>query len=337
MPSIRSLKETSPNHWVAKYDGNYGVYTIKITTNGEETKKFSCSCPSDYYPCKHIPMVEEAIAERIAKKDKAGRTPELSAEAASRGSPPEEMAKELLKNLSREELYSFVIKQLEYNPDLTNAVMFEYSDKITSGKENKYSIILRKTLDELEIDEENYCRDDAWLTINIMDQWFEKARSYIERNYSDEAILIAKACIEELALWRHEADEELIYALPDYYLSTPFKILEEAAADTKVNKKDLYNYCIKEMQEEKYEDTDLLNYFNDLLMVLAQDADHDGFIALQDAMLEQIEEKSSHRAEIILQRKIDFYISIHKPKKAWEIIENNIQIENFRKKLIEKN
>ena len=67
MSNIISLQETSPNHWRAKYQGNYGVYTIKISTDGKRRGSFSCSCPSDYYPCKHIAIVEAAIAERVAK------------------------------------------------------------------------------------------------------------------------------------------------------------------------------------------------------------------------------------------------------------------------------
>ncbi|MDR1238780.1 MAG: SWIM zinc finger family protein, partial [Treponema sp.] len=67
MSDIIDLRETSPNRWQAKYQGNYGVYTIKIATDGKHRGEFSCTCPSDYYPCKHIAIIEEAIAERIAK------------------------------------------------------------------------------------------------------------------------------------------------------------------------------------------------------------------------------------------------------------------------------
>ena len=71
--SIVSLQEISDNSWRARYHGNYGVYTIKIKTDGKKTVEFSCSCPSSYYPCKHIPMIENAIKQDIsdnAKNDK---------------------------------------------------------------------------------------------------------------------------------------------------------------------------------------------------------------------------------------------------------------------------
>ena len=138
MSNIISLQETSPNHWRAKYQGNYGVYTIKITTDGKQTVDFSCSCPSDYYPCKHIAMIEEAIAGRImqnAKSKKNGRGKGVSAE-------------DVLKKLSREEMYDFTVRLVKNNPDLSNAVLLEFAEKIETKNDNKYAPVIRRALEE---------------------------------------------------------------------------------------------------------------------------------------------------------------------------------------------
>jgi hypothetical protein len=68
--NIIELCQTAENDWKAKYQGNYGLYTIKITTDGKKAVKFSCSCPSDYYPCKHISIIEYAIAKKMADNKK---------------------------------------------------------------------------------------------------------------------------------------------------------------------------------------------------------------------------------------------------------------------------
>jgi uncharacterized Zn finger protein len=133
VPHIISLRETAPSQWQARYQGNYGVYTIKITLNGEKLEKFSCTCPSDYSPCKHIGMVREAIAEQIAKNKKLGR---------DKGPSPEM----LLKDLDREELYNFMVNQLKYIPELYDRVMLEFSHKAKADGKNKYSPVLRKAL-----------------------------------------------------------------------------------------------------------------------------------------------------------------------------------------------
>jgi hypothetical protein len=62
------LQQTAENKWQAKYHGNYGIYTVKIEfdANGRR-KNFSCSCPSDGYPCKHIGFLQTAIKEQVKK------------------------------------------------------------------------------------------------------------------------------------------------------------------------------------------------------------------------------------------------------------------------------
>ncbi|GHU02543.1 hypothetical protein FACS1894147_04650 [Spirochaetia bacterium] len=321
MKSIISLQETSQNHWRAKYQGNYGVYTIKITTDGKHTTEFSCSCPSDYYPCKHISMIETAIAERVAKNKKLKTTKIVKPE-------------DLLKDLTREELYDFIVKQLQYLPELCDNVILEFSHRINAGKGNKYSPILRNALENFDFDE-GY-EYENWLDVDILDQWLDKARSYIKKKNYREAVLIAKACIEEFSRWLCDSDSDIIDWIPDYYLSDPFDILKEAAANPEVNNKELFDYCMAEMDDEKYAHAPFYDGFNDLLKHLGKTVDPEGFIALQEQLLSREQDKGSRAAEKILQREIDFYRSMHKPQRAWALIEQNIQIQSFRKEVVHR-
>ncbi|MDR0669356.1 MAG: hypothetical protein LBF95_04665, partial [Treponema sp.] len=76
--------------------------------------------------------------------------------------------------------------------------------------------------------------------------------------------------------------------------------------------------------------------FNDLLMTLSATVNPEAFIHLQRELLDQIQDKSSRTAEKILSRIIDFYKSLHKPKTAWNYVEENIQIDTFRRMVVEK-
>jgi hypothetical protein len=124
--------------------------------------------------------------------------------------------------------------------------------------------------------------------------------------------------------------------MPDQYMSDPFDILREAAASPDVNNKELFDYCMSEMEDEKYAHTSFYDGFNDLLKHLGKTVNPDGFIALQERLFSREQDKGSREAEKILQREIDFYRSIHKPQKAWALIEQNIQIHSFRKMVIRK-
>jgi hypothetical protein len=326
MSNIIDLRETSPGHWQAKYEGNYGVYTIKINTDGKRRGSFSCSCPSDYYPCKHIPIVEEAIAKRIAKSSgsrKSGNAPEISAE-------------ELLEKLSREELYAFTARLVKNNPDLTRAVFLEFADKIEYESGNKYVPLIRRALDNLELDEEDYYEEDR-INIDELDQWAEKAEQYLAEKNPHEALLIARAYIEEFARWlRKPGNSKFFDWLADDCQFRPFEILENAAALPGVNKKDIYDYCMAEALKEKYSGLYMADSFSDLIMKLSVDMNPEGFIDLQRKLLDKVQDKSSYEAERILKRIVDFYTIRHEPKTAWSYVEGNMQIYNFRRMAVEK-
>ncbi|MDR1022729.1 MAG: SWIM zinc finger family protein [Prevotellaceae bacterium] len=325
---IIDLQETSQNHWRAKYQGNYGVYTIKVAfdKNGH-TSNFSCSCPSDYYPCKHIPMVKEAIAKRIAESERP------SANAKGKKLTVEE----LLAEVSLEELRSFVVRQAKHNADVSNAINLAFAHKQPSGGANPYSAIIRDMLEQVHFDVEDYYDEEEYFDLDGLDQWLEKAQEYVEQGNPREAVLICKACIEEFAEWLQGEDEESENYLDSDYQVTPFEIIEKAAAESPdVDAKELYGYCVQEVGKSKYAETEMFDGFNNLLSTLAMQANPDEFIALQDSLLKKIANKGSYEAEKILQRKIDFYSKNRQPEKAAEVLEKNLQVENFRYKVAEK-
>ncbi|MDR1147713.1 MAG: SWIM zinc finger family protein [Spirochaetaceae bacterium] len=328
MSNIIDLRETSPNHWQAKYQGNYGVYTIKINTGGKGGNSFSCTCPSSYHPCKHIAMVESAIAERIAK----------SAENRNDGEATRLSVEKLLGKLTHKELYNFMVRIARNNPDLTNAVFLEFAEKIEDGSGNKYVSIIRKGLENTELDEDAFYDGEDVNYIDVLDEWNEKARQFLEEKKNREAALIAQAWIEEYADWLNETvgDDDLIDLIDETYQSRPFKILEEAAADPNTDIKALYDYCMTEAAKEKYAGLEMADHFYDLLATLAEAVNPEAFIDLQQKLLDQVQDKSSYKAKKILDRIIEFYKKLDNPEKAWSYVEDNIQIKTFRSMVVEK-
>jgi hypothetical protein len=328
MSNIIDLRETSPNHWQAKYRGNYGVYTIKINTGGKDGNSFSCTCPSSYYPCKHIAMVESAIAERIAK----------NAENRNDGEGAGLSVEKLLGKLTHKELYDFMVRIARNNPDLSNAVFLEFAEKIEDGSSNKYVSIIREGLENTELDEDAFYDSEDSTYIDVLDEWYEKARQFLEEKKTCEAVLIARAWIEEYADWLNETvvDSDLIDFIDETYESRPFKILEEAAADPNTDIKALYDYCMTEAAKEKYAGLEMADHFNDILATLAAAVNPEAFIDLQRKLLDQVQDKSSYAAKKILDRIIEFYKKLDNPEKAWSYVEDNIQIKTFRRMVVEK-
>ena len=326
--NIINLQEISPNSWKAKYRGNYGIYTIKIKTDGKETVDYSCSCPSDYYPCKHISMIEEAIKERITKSQKSDNEDGIRFD-------------KLLRELSQKELRDFIIRQTQHNPQLKNTVLLEFAHKIKKtdvNAINNYNQLLRNALDGLHFDyddiEYNYEYD--CIEIDILDQWLDKAKKHVKQKNWEEATFICKACIEEYATWINNYDSDIVEYFDTCYQEIPFDILTQTLSVQGTDFKSLFDYCKSEMLKPKYKGTEMYDGFNGLFMELSALVGSDDFVLLQDKLLQEIEDKSSYDVQIILQRKIDYYRNNKQPEKAWDVIRENLQIESFRKELVKK-
>jgi len=321
MQNFTDIREVAENKWQAKYHGNYGIYTVKLAfgENGKRTS-FSCTCPSDYYPCKHIAMMEKAVSEQKKRMSKVQITTNTVT------------VEELLKRVSYEELQQFVIQQSKYNVEFANALMMEFLHKAKDEKSNPYYAILHNLLKNVYFDYEDYY--DYEFEIEPLNEWLEKAENCLRREKYEETFLICQACIEEFADWYENADSETCdYVETDFYNTKPFEILLELTEKTSQFDQKLYDYCKQEMQKSKYQD---LDGFNDLLATLAPKINPAEFIALQDGLLKKISDKSSYEAEKILNRKIQFYHTVGQPEEADEIIENNLQIESFCRKAVEK-
>ena len=319
MSGIIELRQTGENDWKAKYQGNYGVYTIKVTLKGKKATNFSCTCPSDYYPCKHIGYIEEAIAERMAASEKQKKRGGIRVE-------------DIIKCVSAEKLREFIVTQAKYSGEFRNAVFLEFAAGAESKKDNKYSSIIREALASVELAGEDYYLDDC-LDIDALDSWLEKARDCIRLKQYDEAILVCKACIEEYSQWLFNIGEDASLVFSSEYQSIPFEIMEKASEY--IDKKELFDYCLSELKKKKYAKTYFNDNFHRLLGNLAVTVDPEAFIALQDELLAGITDKGSGEAETILKRKIYLYRHLDQPEKAWALVKENMQIPSFRRKVVE--
>lgn len=149
--------------------------------------------------------------------------------------------------------------------------------------------------------------------------------------------MICKAWVEEFASWINDENEDVSYMLNPVYQSDPFDMLEQAAKQIERGAlKELYDWCLLEMDKKKYAETDMRDGFHRLFMALSISVDPAAFLALQDSLLAKLADNSSPAAETILRRKIDFYHRSGQPENAWKIIEENIQLEDFRRQTVEK-
>ncbi len=317
---IISLQETSANHWEAKYHGNHGIYKIKITLDdNQKASKFSCSCPSDYHPCKHISMILTAIKDQMKNAQKSSIS-----------------ISQVIHEISHQELIAFIEEHAQYNQQLSKAILLEFTHKIQKTGKNNYNDIIRKELETVRFDYEDLYDCDYGLEIDALDDWNQKAEEHLARNNFSEAIAIAQAFLEEFAVWVKKPKNDFVEYVDELYFDYPFVIFKKAAEKSDVIRKELYQYLKSEMVKNKYKDVYFSDNFNDVLQRVIESENADDFIAIQDKLFRKTEDKSSWEAEKILNRKIAFYEKNKQFDEAWNVIVENIQIKSFRMDYVKK-
>jgi hypothetical protein len=319
------LQQTDENSWQARYHGNYGNYTIKLTLDERfNVKKYSCSCPSDYSPCKHIGFVQAEIKDSMLKFEEKNVKNEIS-------------VKTVLQDVSLEELRNFVIDKAKYNSDLTQSILLKFADKIKPLKdENIYSQIIADALLHIDYDDDDYNEyGEIEVDLSVLEEWLKKAENAEKQGKYKDAEGICKASVEEYADWALSVDFDVEECVYQDYQDDFFELLTKMANKGHIEKQSLYDWCKTEVGKQKYADTTAFNLFNNLMSNLAVVVNPSDFIASQQKILNKIADKSSPEAKIVLQRLINFYRSVNQKDKADELLENNMQIDAFRKTAVQ--
>lgn len=325
--SIISLNQVSTGKWMAKYQGSYGIYTIKIEVNNGKMSDFSCSCPSDYSPCKHIAYILEEIEimEPIASVEIPERTNKIKA---------------LLENIPNASLKMFIADYARFDEvffDKFQLAFLEHAAPKPEKKQETYNNILKKALKKVSLGyDDMYGYHEESIEIDVLDEWLDKAEKTIDRDKADATAML-KAIIEEYTGWAESIDDEMLEYMDHQYLERPFDLLEKIALEDETIAADLFEYAIRNAANTSHSSWGYESYFNDLLILLTRTPIQlDRFLVLQQKFLEKTADSNLHDAETVTQRIITVYRNHGREKDATSLIETNIWIPRFRKQLVEQ-
>lgn len=322
--SILALNQESHNKWVARYSGNYGTYTIKIRLGeNNQLENYSCSCPSDYSPCKHIGMIVSKIETKSISLTKANSDND------------ETLIRKLFEGNSKEKFLAFLVEYAKYNPDFVKKIKLDFFTEEKIKNEINLNAIIRIGLEDVfdNDDEDYYYYSDYGIDVEILDEWKNKANVEIEKNNYTIAFDIAKAMLEEYFEWFEYADSEKLEYLSEDYQSYPFEILKSIIDKTTALNNEILLYLKEQLLEEKYESQK--NCFFEIFAVLVTTADQKAYyLSLLESEL--IKVKSTAEEKNILEFLILFYEEQNQPEKGFELLIANLQIDSFRKNVIEK-
>jgi hypothetical protein len=325
--SVFSLIQENQNKWQAKYKGNYGDYNIKIVLDqNNKLTTYKCTCPSDFSPCKHINMVLEKIKVQFP----------FTNEMQSPNNADRELIKNLINGNSKDNFIDFLIEYAGLNDDFINSIKLKFFTEKQINKDININDVIRKGLLQVDFeDDDRYGYKEEYIELEIIDKWNEKAKNEIESNNLNGALEIAKALLEEYAIWRENENENLLDYISDEYETYSFNLFYTIIEKNAAFEDEIYLYLRLQFENENinylFIDNDFLSFFGEFSKTTEQKTD---FLQLQEIELKNTVDE--HKKESILNRTINFHIRNNFPEKAFEILEKNIEIDNFRKQIINK-
>lgn len=325
--SVFSLVQESRNNWQAKYSGNYGIYDIKIVLDqNSQLSNYKCNCPSDYSPCKHINMVVEKINAQFSVANPIENLKNLDGD----------LIKNLINGNSKDNFIDFLIEYAGFNVDFINNIKLKFFTEKESKKDININDVIRKGLLKVDFDDDDrysYHEDDV--EIEIIDKWNEKAKNEIVNNNLSVALEIANALLEEYAIWRENENEDLLDYISDAYDTYAFDLFYKIIEKNAAFENEIYLYLRLQFESESinYEfiKDEFLSFFGKFSKTFKQKED---FLYLQENELQNT--NNEHKKEVILNRTINFYTRNNFPEKVNEILEKNIEIDSFRKQIINR-
>ena len=306
---ITDLRQITESDWQAVYQDENGTNTIKVSIDARNKRFFSCTCDSYHYPCKHVPIVEEALNRKIASSPNIKEYDKL-------------LLEKLIKSVPVEELRDFIISQVKSNPELYNTAYQRFLSK--NLEENNISDVVRK-ITELK----------KYLSFDALDQWLAKARDCVQSKKFREAFSVCKAVIGEYSKLLSKVGEDVTLVFTSDYITALFDIMDYISDF--IDNGELYKYCLSELSKKKYTEADINfnNRFHQLLGKLALTSDGEAYLELQDKLIASAKNRNSGDVKNILERKLEFLRLTGQDGDAWELIEKNMHIESFCMEAVE--
>lgn len=240
----------------ARIQGSYySEYTVRIKMKGKEVIDWSCTCPYDGDICKHVVAVllEVARLRNVKVRRKKRKT-------------KDELAEEMVDKLSPEELKEFVKNFLQFDKDLRDALLAQfsyYADIGTKSLEAKYNTIFRNLLSRYKRD--GFIDYHAAIDFgNQVERLISSGEKLLRKRNLDEAFVIAKTVIRNWTKNIENMDDSA--GSTSFVMGAAFGLLADLY---RAGKEEVFDFLIEEGKEKVYGDYGIDYDFADTLVEIA--------------------------------------------------------------------
>ncbi|MBL1213965.1 MAG: hypothetical protein HND52_11465 [Ignavibacteriae bacterium] len=242
-----------------------------------------------------------------------------------------EQIKTIFDKVSKDDLKKFIEYVFTGNPEIKNSFIAYYAELIDESPDKKYNKLVKSIISSYE---NNFGFIDYRASANVdreLSNLLVKAEQKINDSIID-SIAICTTIIEEIPHLINYMDDSRGYITELY--EAAFDILLMAVEKAPPQLKDkLFNYCIDEIQKEKYHDFDFdEGFFVIIPKLITLEEQEKIYFQIIDKLIEfeKRKDKSPFRINNLLKEKIYYLNKINRNEEAHKIIEANIDEFDFR-------
>jgi hypothetical protein len=244
--AIRNLAQSGNGTWVAEVEG---TETYLVTLKPVDSGLFNCRCTCPYAydaPCKHIAAVMMAV------EDESGISDVQEAEAKPSSSSLANPIDEMLNRSEKETLAEFIRKMAANDPHFKNQFLSFMAPTEPGAGKPQFRKLIKSALAPARRKGLVYSNEARRMLAPVY-ELLERAYELEQSGSSETAMAISQAVVEEMVPAFQFIDDsnadvgEAVHSAIDLLYELAGRHLEEK------EQKQFFNWCIKSIDDERYE------------------------------------------------------------------------------------
>ena len=304
------------------------VYEVQITLKDQyDIIYVHCNCRNKNQMCGHVAAVLYEIDEEIIFGDEEEEE-----------EPYSEEMKQLIYQIPEKELREYILEYASRDQSFRNDLSIDFSDYLPEDIQPKYIRMVSELFEDATDSFGFIDIDDADEVITGIENLFAKAEEHLEKKNPGEAFAIVSAIAPECMEYIESEDDLKEIGNP---VQSAFDIIGRILNSNPRSelKKEIFDWLIdlaKQNFPDYYEE-----YPEELLVRHATTKEHiRKVLQLLDEQLKALPEKqdwfSKHKKEMYLYLKTQLYERTGEQEKADRIINDNLNIIEFRERIVDR-
>ncbi len=325
--AITDFSEISNGEYEAIVSGTED-YTVQLVVENNTIIEHNCDCPYDMGAvCKHV----VAVIFHLQQDELELNQSFPNSENKKRTKSVNQQVKELLKDISHNELIGFVEGNCKKNKKFRNYFLASFGHLSPNQSKEFYQKQIHAIL-------QTAAGRDGWIgwsdmkyVVNTTQPFLDNAEQYFQKKNFENVFFISTALLEEMTeafQYGDDSNGDL-----GYFVESAMELLSKLSKE-KISaslKQEIFEYCISAFKQKLFEGWDwhlgILHIAGDLI---DNEKDADRILNCMESMNGEYEREYAQSYKLELLRKYK------DPKEVEEFINKNISNSKIRKQEIEK-